>query len=67
MDWDLSLPFLHSLDGTLVAGPTQEAHEGVTQSGYQDDVNDWIGNEVTIDYNTGLVGTAAFAAALLGP
>ena len=60
LDWDLSKPALNSLDGALVAGPTKTA-AGVSTPGYEDMVSDWVGNEVTIDYNTGLVGVAAFA------
>ncbi|MCP4680289.1 MAG: hypothetical protein GY854_33315 [Deltaproteobacteria bacterium] len=61
LDWDLSRPFKFSLDGALVGGPTVGPAYGVTQPGYQDEVEDYIGNEVTIDFNSGLVGMAAFA------
>ena len=58
-DWDLSKPFAASLDGALVGGPTKNAMF-VTKAGYEDDIEDWVGNEITLDYNTGLVGVAAF-------
>ena len=32
----------------------------ITDAGYEDDVDDYVGNEVTLDYNAGLVGLAAF-------
>jgi endoglucanase len=48
-----SRPFRHLLVGALVGGPNLE--------GYKDTVNDYIHNEVALDYNAGLVGTAAFA------
>ncbi len=58
--WDADTPqlsdtreFRHLLVGALVGGPNLE--------GYQDSVNDYVHNEVAIDYNAGLVGTAAFA------
>jgi endoglucanase len=60
--WDPDTPklsdtraFRHLLVGALVGGPNLD--------GYQDSVNDYIHNEVAIDYNAGLVGTAAFAVA----
>jgi hypothetical protein len=34
----------------------------VTSPGYTDDVNDYVSNEVALDYNAGLVGLAAFGA-----
>jgi endoglucanase len=58
--WDADTPqlsdtraFRHLLAGGLVGGPNLD--------GYQDSVNDYIHNEVALDYNAGLVGTAAFA------
>lgn len=48
---DDSLPHLFELTGALVGGPTTE--------GYTDTIHDYVVNEVTIDYNTGLVGLAA--------
>jgi len=65
LDWDLSQSFIHSLDGALVGGPTREA-AGNSQPGYQDDIQDYVGNEVTLDYNAALVGTAAFIVSLFG-
>jgi endoglucanase len=51
-----------SLAGALVGGPTKEDTE-VSAAGYEDTIGNYVGNEVTIDYNTGLVGLAAFAVA----
>jgi hypothetical protein len=56
------------LTGALVAGPTQRAFtqgQGVnalviTEPGYEDVTEDYVGNEVALDYNAGLVGLAAF-------
>ena len=60
--WDATTPQLsdtrayhHLLVGGLVGGPNLD--------GYQDSVNDYVHNEVAIDYNAGLVGTAAFTVA----
>jgi len=62
LGWDADTPqlsdtraFHHLLVGALVGGPNLD--------GYQDSVNDYVHNEVAIDYNAGLVGTAAFAVA----
>jgi hypothetical protein len=60
------------LAGALVGGPTQRNYtQGtganaieITTPGYEDDVNDYVGNEVTLDYNAGIVGLAAFGAHL---
>jgi endoglucanase len=54
---DNGIPFEHVLWGALVGGPTPA-------DGYADDMNDYQRNEVAIDYNAGLVGSAAFAVAL---
>ncbi len=48
-----TLPFRTPLVGGLVGGPNLD--------GYQDSVNDYVHNEVALDYNAGLVGVAAFA------
>jgi endoglucanase len=56
------------LAGALVGGPTQRNYiQGmgmnaieITLPGYEDDVDDYVGNEVALDYNAGLVGLAAF-------
>jgi len=61
-----------SLAGALVGGPTQRSYmqgQGmnaieITTPGYEDDVNDYVGNEVTLDYNAGIVGLAAFGVHL---
>jgi hypothetical protein len=60
------------LAGALVAGPTQRSYtQGtgmnaivITEPGYQDDVDDYVGNEVALDYNAGIVGLAAFGVHL---
>jgi len=33
--------------------------------GYKDDPNDYVSNEVTIDYNIGTVGLSAFLVSIL--
>ena len=43
----------HSLVGALVGGPTDAG------GSYRDDMNDYICNEVAIDYNAGFVGASA--------
>jgi endoglucanase len=56
------------LTGALVAGPTQRAYtQGmganaivITEPGYEDVTEDYVGNEVALDYNAGLVGLGAF-------
>jgi endoglucanase len=55
------LPFVHTLSGAIVGGPSNTG-VGVTAPGYADDVNDYVSNEVALDYNAGLVGLAAFGA-----
>lgn len=52
-------PFVHTLSGALVGGPSNTG-VGVTAPGYEDDVNDYVSNEVALDYNAGLVGLSAF-------
>jgi endoglucanase len=56
------------LSGALVGGPTQRVYNQgtgataiqITAPGYEDRVDDYVGNEVALDYNAGLVGLAAF-------
>ena len=56
------------LTGALVAGPTQRAYtqgQGamaieITAPGYEDVTEDYVGNEVALDYNAGVVGLGAF-------
>jgi endoglucanase len=56
------------LTGALVAGPTQRGYtqgQGanaivITEPGYEDVTEDYVGNEVALDYNAGLVGLGAF-------
>jgi len=53
---------LYSLDGALVGGPhTNHYADGSLTSppGYTDTMQDYICNEVTLDYNSGLVGLLA--------
>ena len=57
-NWDLEP--LHTVTGALVGGPTSSRTEGFPP-GYADDLEDYVGNEVTLDYNAGLVAAAAFA------
>lgn len=65
-DWDLSKLPLYTLFGALVGGPTKYSHDGVTYPGYKDDIHDYIGNEVTIDYNAGLIGAVAMIVYEMG-
>jgi endoglucanase len=51
----------NSLAGALVGGPTEGA-EGPSAPGYEDNADDYLGNEVALDYNAGVVGLAAFGA-----
>jgi endoglucanase len=50
------------LVGALVGGPSADDADGFG-AGYNDDMDDYVHNEVAIDYNTGLVGLAAFRVA----
>jgi endoglucanase len=60
------------LQGALVGGPTPDvamsepgdSFQWSWPAGYQDNQDDFVHNEVAIDYNTGLVGLAAFRVAL---
>jgi hypothetical protein len=57
-----SIP-LYELTGALVGGPHNESYSDgslTSPAGYQDKMNDYVSNEVTIDYNIGLVGLTAF-------
>ncbi len=40
------------------------SRRAATTPGYEDDVNDYVGNEVTLEYDTGIVGLAAFGVHL---
>ena len=61
------------LAGALVGGPTQRNYlQGrgataieITLPGYEDNVDDYVGNEVALDYNAGLVGLAAFGTSVV--
>ncbi len=61
LDTDWSLPFAHELTGAMVGGPTVEAFD-VTEAGYADDIEDYVGNEVALDYDAPLVALAAWWA-----
>ena len=51
--WEGVNPFPHVLEGALVGGP------GSTDDQYNDDVGDYIENEVTLDYNAGFQSVLA--------
>ena len=62
--WDAfakGAPHKKAIRGALVGGPTVTDADGISQPGYQDVLNDYVGNEVSILYNDGLVAVAAFA------
>jgi len=63
-DWpNTSNTFKYPLVGAVVGGPSTGTSGG--NPGYTDDPNDYVGNEVTIDYNVGTVGLSAFAISQL--
>ncbi len=64
-DWELDEEPLFPLLGALVGGPTLEA-TGPSSPGYADEIEDYIGNEVTVDYNAALVGLCAWAISEFG-
>ena len=51
--WDGVQPFPNVLEGALVGGP------GSPDDQYNDAVNDYIENEVTLDYNAGFQSVLA--------
>ncbi|MFY8149015.1 MAG: glycoside hydrolase family 9 protein [Prochlorococcaceae cyanobacterium] len=55
------LPNAHVLQGALVGGPNE-----ANDFSYTDRRDDYISNEVAIDYNAGLTGALAFAYGLSG-
>lgn len=59
-DVSLPEPNRHIAYGALVGGPKD------TNDTYQDDRNDYVGNEVALDYNAGLVGALAALYAQFG-
>lgn len=65
-DWNLSAEPLYVLTGALVGGPTKTDAGGHSTPGYADVITDYVSNEVSIDYNVGLVGASGFAASLGG-
>ena len=53
----------YRLTGALVGGPHQREFKDpwmTSPPGYRDAMNDYVGNEVSIDYNAALVGATAF-------
>ena len=52
-EWGGAEPFPHVLEGALVGGP------GAPDDQYNDDRNDYIENEVTLDYNAGFQSVLA--------
>lgn len=62
--WNLNQEPLFTLTGALVGGPSVGNASGGTTPGYADVITDYVSNEVSIDYNVGLVGTSGFAASL---
>ena len=55
----------YPLVGALVGGPHLQTYSDpwmTSPPGWRDAMNDYVGNEVSIDYNAGLVGTSAFVA-----
>ncbi len=53
-----TVPYLHTLTGALVGGPR------ATCSNYNDDIGDYVANEVGLDYNAGFIGAVAHMAQL---
>ncbi|HRU39750.1 MAG TPA: glycoside hydrolase family 9 protein, partial [Candidatus Goldiibacteriota bacterium] len=56
-----SIPYKYVLKGALVGGPQS------TCSNYNDKIDDYVANEVGIDYNAGLVGAIAYVIAIENP
>lgn len=65
LDFVLDEDHLYTLRGALVGGPTRDA-TGPSSPGYEDDIMDYVGNEVGINYNAGLVATTASIVSALG-
>ena len=57
---DPSLSHLYEIYGGMVGGPTQNNNSGVNTQGYYDITTDYVGNEVALDYNTGIVGLSSW-------
>lgn len=62
--WNLNQEPLYTLTGALVGGPSVGNAAGGTTPGYADVITDYVSNEVSIDYNVGLVGASGFAVSL---
>lgn len=58
-------PHRVELEGALVGGPTKRA-EGPSSAGYVDDMHDYLGNEVSLHYNSSLVLLVAYALHVQG-
>lgn len=61
---------LYPLTGALVGGPHLQEYKTewlTSPPGYRDVMTDYINNEVSIDYNVGLVGMAAYKVWLTEP
>lgn len=66
-DWNFDKEPLYELTGALVGGPSVGDASGNTTPGYSDILTDYVSNEVSIDYNVGLVGVSAYAVNLDAP
>lgn len=53
-------PHRVELSGAMVGGPTNRA-EGPSKVGYEDDMHDYVGNEVSLYYNSSLVLLVGYA------
>jgi hypothetical protein len=58
LDWLLDQDHLYEIKGALVGGPTPDATDGF-EAGYFDDIQDYIHNEVSINYNAMFAGALA--------
>ena len=56
-----SIPYKYQLKGALVGGPQSSC------SNYNDRIDDYVSNEVGIDYNAGLVGAIAGIISVINP
>jgi hypothetical protein len=56
-----SVPYAYVLKGALVGGPQASC------SNYNDRIDDYVANEVGVDYNAGLVGAIAYVISVQNP
>ncbi|HRQ45102.1 MAG TPA: glycoside hydrolase family 9 protein, partial [Candidatus Goldiibacteriota bacterium] len=56
-----SVPYLYQLKGALVGGPRSSC------GNYNDKIDDYVANEVGVDYNAGFVGSVAAYIAISNP